>query len=289
MGPHAKLPVLKTTRLAYMFAFENLGGLVRQAWLWLALLAVWNAVVPDLLDPGTVTVTRASVAFNVVDIAIRIAAGTVTAVAWHRAILLGEPIGWWPRIRRHEWRYLWIWILTGLALALPLVFVFALSMSTLSFITTVSRLFGVTAAIAGVATLWGLASLAAAAIGCRVGLALPAAAIRAPLTLGQSIERTTGNTWRLMICTLLVVGPYYAAWLVGSLITMPITPWLGLIALATAPLSPIIGAAAAGAAGLWVLFGVVLVAGMLSFSFYFLHLRPQAAPAHAAAAAAPAE
>jgi hypothetical protein len=282
-GRH-KLPVLATARLAYRFVFGHLGSVAQVAWPWLAIVVLWNvllATVPARAvgATGPLTTERMvlDVALNQGVTAIVLGLACIAAaVAWHRTILLGEPVSWWPRFRRHEWRYLWISILIALVMLLPAIAVLCgVWLAAPSVMAAAAQAGGLTAALWSVQALMGLASLVLLAIVSRLELALPAAAIGQRLRLGESRLRTAGNTWRLLICWLAMLGPYYV-----------ITAGVGIVLEPVMAKTPIPAQAwiVVLVSGVWTLVGAILVASTLSFAFYFLHLKPlQAAAASRAA------
>jgi len=246
-------------KLAYRYLFGHLGNLARLAWPWVALVALWEfAVIASADDASWVIKARDPVT----KIALFVGA-IATAVAWHRAILLDEPVSWIPRFRQHEWRYLWTSVKLSLLLAIPAILftlIYAFQLSTM--VASVAKQSGTAAAIGLSAIIFGSFSLLLVVLSAAVQLAFPAAAIGAPMKLFDSLDKTKDNVWRLLACWVLVVAPYY---LVGTIVRLVAD--LSGASVALEHVSAIAGAA-------WVLLGAALAAGTLSFSFGFLTAAP---------------
>ena len=130
------------------------------------------------------------------------------AVGWHRLVLLGEqPARIYFKLDRRVWRYIGaivlmsalIWVI-AFAIFFPVAFALGLA-----FGTDLAQLSGwhVVAASAGGAALF----LTVLMISARVYVALPARAIGERMKFREALRITRGNSWRMLVGTLLVTVP----------------------------------------------------------------------------------
>lgn len=264
-----KLPMDTIVELTYAYIFTNLGSLCRLCGPWIAICLLCDAAVRAVGATGPTGAMVAASSAKDAPLAVAIVA---IAVAWHRAILLGEPVPWLPRFWRNEARYFWIGCLISIVVALPI----ALSQIT-GFALVLRVLGGHLLADFIVTSFFMLAcSIAAALIFMRLQLALPAAALGDRFGLTASIGATSGNTRRLIAMWFLVLPPCWIPSMISGLLhlflrlTGSLDPggWIGHL-LATGL-----------EMGAWAI-GTVMVVAMLSYSYQILH-RP---PAQAAVAA----
>jgi hypothetical protein len=134
-----------------------------------------------------------------------------TAVGWHRLLLLGEEPGRiYLRLDGQVWRYVGL-----IALMVGVIFI-------VSFVVTLPigfgvAFFGVAGAVQGSTTLsFALAAFGGIAIFViaqlilsRLYVVLPARAVGQQVKFRQALRATKGNSWRLMLGTLLAAVPLY--------------------------------------------------------------------------------
>ncbi len=145
-------------------------------------------------------------------------AGAVAAVRWHRFVLFGEnnPVGksGGHLVRREDGSYLWV-LLKLLAVAAVAFIVWGVFFS--SAVAIFSK--GPGAEWAGglikfaaiLVVIWG------GVLMLRAALALPAAALGADSRLAAAMENSTGNSWRLLAMSLLLLFPLF---IVGGLVML---------------------------------------------------------------------
>ena|SRR5690242_10187579 len=240
---YAKLPALRLARHAYLDLIGNWRGLVQVGGLWLILPWILDALDQPLLG-------------LLGDLAMSVGIAAV-AVAWHRRILLEEPLpARFAPITPSVGRYMALWAVVLAVVALPGGLLAALVLGVLG--TGDVGVGGVLVAILS------LLSLTAA---MRLQLVFPAAAIGEPaVTLRASWRATRGNAWRLLAGTLLVSLPPAVAGFACS---------LALGALAEATGSLVLGwlGDLAPVAGAWI--QAPLLAAFLSYAYLFLRQRTQ--------------
>lgn len=240
---YAKLPALRLARHAYLELIVSWRGLVQAGGLWLILPWILYALDQPLLE-------------LLGDLAMSVGIAAV-AVAWHRRILLQEPLpARFAPVTAQVGRYMAFWVVVVAVVALPGVLLALLILGAL----------GTDAAAVG-GVLVAILSLLALAAAMRLQLVFPAAAIgERAVTLGVSWRATRGNAWRLLAGTLIVSLPPAAA---GALLS------LGLSALADATGSLVLGwlGELAPVAGAWV--QAPLLAAFLSYAYLFLRQRTQ--------------
>jgi hypothetical protein len=240
---YAKLPAMRLVRHAYLDLIGSWRGLVQVGGLWLIVPWVLYAVDEPLLE-------------LLGDLAMSVGIAAV-AVAWHRRILLSEPLPLrFAPVTAQVGRYMAFWAVVVAVVGLPGVLVALLILGAL----------GTTAVGAGGALVAVLALLSLGAA-MRLQLVFPAAAIGEPaVTLRASWRATRGNAWRLLAGTLLVSLPPAAA---GVLLS------LALGALANVTGSLVLGwlGELAPVAGAWV--QTPLLAAFLSYAYLFLRQRTQ--------------
>jgi hypothetical protein len=241
---YAKLPALRLARHAYLDLIASWRGLVQVGGLWLILPWILYALDQPLLE-------------LLGDLAMSVGIAAV-AVAWHRRILLQEPLpARFAPVTALVGRYMAFWVVVVAVVALPGVLLALLILGALG--TDAAGVGGVLVAIL---------SLLALAAAMRLQLVFPAAAIgERTVTLSVSWRATRGNAWRLLAGMLVVSLPPAAA---GALLS------LGLGALADASGSLVLGwlGELAPVAGAWV--QAPLLAAFLSYAYLFLRQRTQA-------------
>jgi hypothetical protein len=245
-----KLPATRLARHAYLDAIGNLRGLVRIGGLWL--LLSWAFLL--LARGGSAFFTAAA------DLAITIGAAAI-AVAWHRHILLGEPLaGRMAPLSPHVARYFVLTVLVALLVStVPLV---------------VLMLVGGGALLEGGEVGIGLLLVPASALAClylalRLQLVFPATAVGDKgMSFARSWDATRGNGWRLFAGFALVTLPVAAA-------AIAVTLLLGWLADTTG--SIVLGALAdlTAVGNAWL--QAPLIASFLSYAYTWFRGQAQAA------------
>lgn len=267
-----KLPVLRLVRHAYLGLAAGWRGYVQVGAPWLILPWVLHAlggVVPMLLGDIALTAGLAAV-----------------AVAWHRHVLLGEPLaGRWAPLRGEVARYLAYSVVIVALVALSSVLLAALTAApaVLLGLGAAGGVGGASPAAGRVPALWlalGIAAgLASLLLAMRLQLSLPAAAVgeRGGI-LAKSWRATRGNAWRLLAGFVLVTLPIGLAGVLLALLLLAVAEQTGSLVLGwLARLAPIAAA--------WV--QAPLLAGFLSYCYAFAD-RPGAAAVTAAGPPGPA-
>lgn len=246
-APPERLPVLRLVRHAYLGVIGNWRGLVQIGAPWLVLPWVLHAIGgTPLALLGDLTLTAGLAAI---------------AVAWHRHLLLGEPLGGrFAPFRAEVARYLayTVVIVLLLGVASVLLTVVVAVPGVLLGLTAGPDAEGLGGSWIALGILVGAASLLVA---MRFQLVLPAAAMGEPrVTLAASWHATRGNGWRLLAGFMLVTLPVSLAGVAAA---------LGLLALAEATGSLVLGwlARLAPIAAAWV--QAPLLAGFLSYAYLF--------------------
>lgn len=244
-----KLPVLRLVRQSYLDVLENREGLVRVGGLWLLL--------PWLL--GLAAAYGAPFLGIVGGIALAVGLAAI-AVAWHRHILLGEPLqGPFARIDGRVGRYLLWTALMGLMMSLPLLLIGPLLGPA---IAPEGNGAAAPEAPSAAVLLLPPAALALVWVAARLQLVFPGTAIdKRELGLAGSWGLTRGHGVRLVVAFMLVTVPVGVASLLLVLLFASIAQATGSI---------IMGALAdlVGTASPWV--QAPLVASLLSYVYLFL-------------------
>jgi hypothetical protein len=247
----SKLPLWDEIKAAFRHFFGHFQPFEVAAWPWLAILALWKAAAIGLGLPAQYPQID-----QIVEIGWQWTAEIGVAVAWHRMILLDEPIAGRPRFGRTELRFL------GIALALS--FMMAAPFLPAAFAAGADA---PQATVGGLVMLGAIAATTAAVLIARCYLALPAAAIGSPIGLAASWRRTRGNGWRIFWGVIACALPGSAAVFGWDSLARSISPpgdlAYELASLVTAALS---------------LAGTALIAGFLSFSYLWFD-RPDVGPA----------
>lgn len=175
------------------------------------------------------------------------------SVAWHRAILVGEPPRFMPRFRGREWRFL------GYSLLVALIYFGAMIGGGLLFLglgfglAAASGPLGIAAAVlylVGVVVLWFYF--------VRLSLVLPAVAVDEETDLlGRAWRRGKGNGTRLLAGTFTCALP---VWIVETVFQLMVEPGFGRMER--------LGSAAATHPSL----GVMLIAGPIFVLLYFVQV-----------------
>lgn len=247
-APVRRLPVLRLVRHAHLDLVGNWRSLVQVGALWLVVPWVLHAIggpLPAILGDLALTAGLAAI-----------------AVAWHRQLLLGEPLGQRPAPFRAE---------VARYLAYTVVIVLLLGVASV-LLTVVVAVPGVLLGLAAGPGTEGPAGPSWLAFGVVVGIAsllvamrlqlvLPAAATGdRRVTLAWSWRATRGNAWRLLAGFALVTLPVSLAGIGAALALMALADATGSLVLGwLARLAPIAAA--------WV--QAPLLAGFLSYSYLF--------------------
>lgn len=210
-APYPKLPFSRTVRLAYSSYFQNLAGLLRAAWPALLLVAAARSLTRWQQGPeafGDVTrppsfwaVSVPLKALLLTDAVLIIVVAASIAVAWHRLIILREPL----RVIGSNtttinfWRY----VVAGAALAPVLLVPVTLDHLPLGDILPAPLIARMNIHSEVTLLLLLLGSFVAygvpAVIIARLCLLLPVRAIaRDGWPIREAWKRTKGNVWRLL-------------------------------------------------------------------------------------------
>ncbi|MEK0083481.1 hypothetical protein [Benzoatithermus flavus] len=191
-----KLPVVRLVRHAYLDAIGNARGLFQVGGLWL--LLSWALLL--LARNGSVFFMAAA------DLAVTVGAAAI-AVAWHRHILLNEPLTKrMAPLDARVARYFVLTVLVALLMSTVPALVFVLSGG--AFLAA-----GPGAAAPGLGPLLSgpLAALVCLYLALRLQLVFPATAIGdETTTFRRSWELTRGHGWRLLLGFLLIALPVAA-------------------------------------------------------------------------------
>ena len=246
--PPERLPVLRLVRHAYLGVIGNWRGLVQIGAPWLVLPWVLHTI------GGTPLALLGDLALT--------AGLAAIAVAWHRHLLLGEPLGGrFAPFRAEVARYLAytvvIVLLLGLASVL-LTVVVAVPGVLLGLASGPEGAEGLTGPWIALGIMVGAASLLVA---MRLQLVLPAAAVgERGVTIAGSWRATRGNGWRLLAGFVLVTLPVSLAGVAAALALLALAESTGSLVLGwLARLAPIAAA--------WV--QAPLLAGFLSYAYLF--------------------
>lgn len=251
----SKLPATRLARHAYLDTLANARGLVRVGGPWL--LLAWALLLLARNGPSLFEAAA--------NLAITLGVAAI-AVAWHRHILLGEPLT--KRMAPVDIRVARYFLLTVLiAMGLTVLpFMALLALGGGAFLRGEGPPAGGSAALVLVPALV-IACLYAA---LRVQLVFPATAVGdAEMTFGRSWNLTAGNGWRLFAGFLLVTLPVAAAAIGLALL-------LAAAAEATSSIVLLALADLAGLANPWV--QTPLIASFLSYAYLWFRQRPGTAP-----------
>jgi len=248
VAPPGRLPVLRLVRHAYLDLVGNWRSLVQIGALWLVVPWVLHAIggpLPAILGDLALTAGLAAI-----------------AVAWHRHLLLGEPLGHRPAPFGAE---------VARYLAYTVVIVLLLGVASV-LLTVVVAVPGVLLGLAGGPGAEGrpggpwlafgiLVGAASLLVAMRLQLVLPAAAVgERRVTLAGSWNTTRGNGWRLLAGFVLVTLPVSVAGVAAAFALLALAEGTGSLVLGwLARLAPIAAA--------WV--QAPLLAGFLSYSYLF--------------------
>lgn len=247
-----KIPVLQLVRHAYLDLLGHWRGLVEIGGLWL--VAPW---VLHTLD-GNLLILLGDLALT--------AGIAAIAVAWHRRILLQEPLP-------SRFAPLNAWVARYLGYSVVVV-VLAATPSLLLALVLARMLAGEAGAEQAPSlpalALVTLAAFASLMVAIRLQLVFPAAAIdQRGETLRTSWRATSGNGWRLLGGVLLVSLPPAGVGMMLSVLLGALSETTGSLVLGwLADLAPIAAA--------WV--QAPLLAALLSYSYLFLRRQPPAGP-----------
>ncbi|MGE0767761.1 MAG: hypothetical protein AB7L90_14960 [Hyphomicrobiaceae bacterium] len=199
-----KLPVLKITLKAWSSVARNLGLACRLYWPWMAIgvvcLLAWGVGVllnSGFSAPSPVLIGGAVWIPGLVMVLATILAVPTVFVGWHRGIQSGTRPAQPIVIDAGVWGYIGYSLLIGVTLVLT-VGLFALIATVIAGITTglgdgpmsLER-------FAALAPFLPLAIVPYYILLSRFSLVLPAIAIGRTMSLGDSFQKTRGNTWRL--------------------------------------------------------------------------------------------
>jgi hypothetical protein len=246
-APAAKVPVLRLVRHAYLELIGRRRGLVEAGGLWLVLpwvLHTLGGVLGSLLGDLALTAGFAAL-----------------AVAWHRAILLNEPL---PRpfapLTANVARYLGLSVIVVVLAVAPIMMVGLLLAGFVG---------GETPQEPGLlpALLLAAGAVLSLIVAMRMQIVFPAAAVgERQIGLAAAWAATRGNAWRLLAGLLLVCVP---AVLLGAGLA------IALSSLAESTGSLVLGwlARLAPIAGAWI--QAPLLASFLSYAYLFLNPTPR--------------
>lgn len=192
------LPTGDLVRRSIRDVVDNREKLLEVGFAWLLVLVAVDLVL--VLAGGT----PGGVGTMLVSAAASMVALSALAVAWHRRLLLAEPVpGPWPSLDGRIIRYLVHYLAIGL-------------IGSLAFLLAA----GVLGLLPGAATLaLPVAVLAALLVTARFQLVLPATAIdERAVTFARSWRLTDGNTLRLFAGLVLAIAPGWLALLVAPLL-----------------------------------------------------------------------
>ncbi len=188
-GPVALLPVGRTVADAYRFTLQHVGQVLVAA-----LLPFTLSLTMSLLGAGL------GGALGFVATLVDVFAYAIFAVAWHRALLVGEPPRVLPQLGGRQLRF-WLMSLLLVLIVTLLVGLPAMALSGL-------------AAGGGGGPALGLIViplvLLAGYVAARFSFVFPAAAVDERFGLAESWRTTAGNAWRLIGAYLLALFPMIA-------------------------------------------------------------------------------
>ncbi|HEX4113698.1 MAG TPA: hypothetical protein VH020_14290 [Stellaceae bacterium] len=197
-----KVAVATMVRFAYRSVFGRLGLILDLGWIMLlVLLAV--QILPDVLLPGRHG--GAETQFDALDYAqalISLLALTAFAVRWHQLLLVGDPHRQPTAAFFRGWSRFLIYGCIVYALIGSIAAVAGATMSRMTGSTATEALVAVAALIVGV-----LVALATV----RCGLVFPAAASGKPISLVAAWRLLRGNSWRLVLASILTTLPVTVA------------------------------------------------------------------------------
>ena len=218
-----KLPVLVTVRGAYRLTMEQIGALLRGYWPWLVAAVVlmggldWFLVWPNEKAPGAAT---GGFGGTMLSALVEMMVGVVLAVAWHRLVLLREPVPANGSVthRREVGRYAAWSVAFMLLTAVPaLVAVGVIGAAipgaeleeTAASTAASDATTGVCCFCILLGVVIGLPLVAALLyLPTRLSLILPAMALgRDDITTSDVWRSTRGNFWRLFIGSCLTIAP----------------------------------------------------------------------------------
>jgi hypothetical protein len=193
-----KVAVATMVRFAYRTVFGRLGLILDLGWIMLlVLLAV--QILPDILLPSRHG--GAATSFDAVDYAqalISLLALTAFAVRWHQLLLVGDPHRQPTAAFFRGWARFLVYGCIVYALTGSIAAVAAATISRMAGSTATEALVAVAALIVGV-----LVALATV----RCGLVFPAAAAGKPLGVVTAWRIMRGNSWRLVLTSILTTLP----------------------------------------------------------------------------------
>lgn len=243
-----KLPAGRLARHAYLDTIGNAGGLVRVGGAWL------------LLSWATLLLARAGGPLGALaNLAVAVGVAAV-AVAWHRHILLGEPLdGRMAPLNARVARYFALTVLLAIAMSAPPLLALAAAG-------------GAAPGEGGGASLGGGALVAVPAVvlaalyaALRLQLVFPATAIGdAGMGFARSWAATRGNGWRLLVGFLAVTLPAAAA-------AIALVLALHWAAAATGSVALLALGDLAAAANAWI--QTPLIASFLSYAYLWFQQR----------------
>jgi hypothetical protein len=253
-----KLPAGRLARHAYLDTLGNLRGLVRIGGPWL--LLAWALL---LLARGGYGIFGAAA-----NLAVTLGVAAI-AVAWHRHILLGEPLtARMAPVDARVARYFMLTVLIAIALtALPMLLLFLLGGGAMMGASTPGEEAAPPSTLA--LALVPVTLLACLYAALRLQLVFPATAIGdARMSFKRSWALTGGNGWRLFAGFLLVTMP-----VAGAAIALAL--FLGWMAEVTGSVVLLALADLAAVANAWV--QAPLIASFLSYAYLWFQ-QQQASP-----------
>jgi hypothetical protein len=215
--PPPALPVWSTVSRAYASVSENWLAVLRIGWAWVAVLTIagllFVVTFPTDMDQFSLLPIIAALALLT---AFFVAFSSV-AVAWHRLMLLNEqPPSLYLRVDARVRRYLGKLILISLiATVIQLICssaLFSLLLTLMPVNPNAAFSFDTQLRLAIIGF---VSSLPMVLVVARLSVSLPGTAVERPISLGDTMRVTRGNTWRLFGGSLLVYLPAYLVSVLG--------------------------------------------------------------------------
>jgi hypothetical protein len=225
-----KVAVATMVRFAYRTVFGRLGLILDLGWTMLLVLLAAQ-ILPDLLLPDRHG--GAVMQFDAVDYAqalISLLALTAFAVRWHQSILVGDPHRQPTAAFFRGWARFLVYGCVVYALIGSIAAIAAAAMSRMTGSTATEAL--VAAAV--------IVGLVAALATVRCGLVFPAAAAGKPLGLVPAWRLLRGNSWRLVLASILTTLPVTVAVTILSAMLISLSAETGADLMADRPLGFII-------------------------------------------------
>jgi hypothetical protein len=224
------LPVLEIVQEAFASVSQNWGAVLRICWAWVLILCVTGLAMAATFPQEGMAPSFAFIAACLLFLAAFVVGFSSIAVAWHRFMLLREqPPSLNLGVRGQVLPYIGRFIVIGLIAGVIQVVCSSFLLPILLLLVPVTpNVTPSTGTLLALGLLGFVISLPAILVGTRLAVALPGTAIGRPMTLGDSMRVTKGNTWRLFGGSLLVYVPSYVISFVLGLVTD--ASWMGNLA-----------------------------------------------------------